>query len=145
MPVYNPGDIAVINAIIDNNGLKWEKVPEDGSYIPDDWGIKDMYCTGVKWSIDEMNKRMLRKTLNIFYGDNQHPKLTLTGNNGLWKAPADFGEDGNVSFNENTVISYSAKTLTSNDNSVTLTGFTVQTGLEDMELSGTLTIRYKEL
>ena len=35
---YNPGDIAVINAIIDNNGLNWTKAnPADGSYVPADW------------------------------------------------------------------------------------------------------------
>jgi len=38
--LYNPGDIAVINAIIDNNGLAWllEKAdPADGSYVPKGW------------------------------------------------------------------------------------------------------------
>ena len=32
---YNPGDIAVINALIDSNGLNWAKAsPADGSYFP---------------------------------------------------------------------------------------------------------------
>ena len=35
---YNLDDITVINAMIENNGLKWTKAdPADGSYIPDDW------------------------------------------------------------------------------------------------------------
>ena len=35
---YFSGDIAAINAIIEDTGLKWEKAdPADGSYIPDDW------------------------------------------------------------------------------------------------------------
>ncbi|MCL1943832.1 MAG: hypothetical protein FWF54_09840 [Candidatus Azobacteroides sp.] len=42
---YHPGDIAVINAIIDNNGLQWTKAPTDGGSVPSDW-------TGVTWSND---------------------------------------------------------------------------------------------
>jgi len=54
---YNPGDIAVINAIINNNGLQWTKAnPADGSYVPADW-------TGVTWSDDAENKRII--TLNV--------------------------------------------------------------------------------
>ena len=41
---YNPGDIAVINSMIENNSLEFTKAdPADGSYIPDDW-------TGIGWS-----------------------------------------------------------------------------------------------
>ena len=36
---YDPGDIAVINNIIENNGLDWAKAPEDGSYVPRGWKI----------------------------------------------------------------------------------------------------------
>ena len=55
-PVYNPGDIAVINAIIDNNGLNWTKAPEDGSAIPVGW-------TGIIWSDDPIDKRITRLDL----------------------------------------------------------------------------------
>ena len=51
-PTYNPGDIAVINAIITNNGLNWTKAnPADGSYVPSDW-------SGVTWSSGAMNRRI---------------------------------------------------------------------------------------
>ncbi|MDR0872370.1 MAG: hypothetical protein LBN27_02735, partial [Prevotellaceae bacterium] len=57
-PVYNPGDIAVINAIIDNNGLNWTKAnPADGSYVPADWK-NGFGQTGVFWSDDAENKRV---------------------------------------------------------------------------------------
>jgi len=59
-PKYYPGDIAVINAMIDNNGLPWTKaVPADGSYVPGDWNgigwdyqtkplrIQKLYLTGL--------------------------------------------------------------------------------------------------
>ena len=64
---YYPGDIAVINAIIDNNGLNWTKAnPADGSYVPDDW-------MSVTWSGEENNKRVC--VLSISY---QSPYLTGT-------------------------------------------------------------------
>ena len=54
---FNTGDIAVINAIIDNNGLGWTKDNvADGDTIPVDW-------TGVIWSADNTNKRIT--SLNI--------------------------------------------------------------------------------
>ena len=35
---FNPGRIADVNWIIDNNGLDWEKAdPADGSYTPGKW------------------------------------------------------------------------------------------------------------
>ena len=51
---YNPSDIAVINSLIENNGLKFTKAePSDGSYIPDDWiGI------GWSWNTDMTNFRI---------------------------------------------------------------------------------------
>jgi len=59
--LYNPDDIAVINAIIANNGLNWTPAdPADGSYCPADWE-QNMTSTppeGVKWSGDETNKRI---------------------------------------------------------------------------------------
>jgi|GEM_PF-6237155 len=50
--IYNADDIAVINAIIKDNGLNWTPAnPADGSAVPADW-------TGVTWSNDDMNKRI---------------------------------------------------------------------------------------
>ena len=57
---YNVGDIAVINGIIDNNGLtSWTKAPIDGSSVPSGWS------PAVKWSTDPTNKRV--KELNLYY------------------------------------------------------------------------------
>ena len=54
---YNVGDIAVINNIIDSNGLNWTKAnPADGSYIPADW-------TDCEWTDDAANKRII--SLNV--------------------------------------------------------------------------------
>ena len=39
MPEYSPGDVAALNAIIGNNGLKSEKAPEDVSIY--DYVIED--------------------------------------------------------------------------------------------------------
>ena len=68
-PVYNPGDIAVINAIIDNNGLNWTKAdPADGSYVPSDWPLNWGYPTsgsGINWSGDATNKRIVELYINI--------------------------------------------------------------------------------
>ena len=51
--IYNPGDVAVINDMIDYNGLQWTKAdPADGSYIPDGW-------TGAHWSDGETDKRII--------------------------------------------------------------------------------------
>ena len=54
--IYNADDIAVINAIIDNNNLSWTKASPAGSYVPADW-------TGVTWSSDAADKRIVE--LNI--------------------------------------------------------------------------------
>jgi hypothetical protein len=52
-PIYNPGDIAVINALIENNGMVGTETElADGSYAPDDWG-------GVEWSAADTNKRVI--------------------------------------------------------------------------------------
>jgi hypothetical protein len=53
---HNTGDIAVINAIIDNNGLAWTKSPADGSSVDPSW-------TGMIWSAADTNKRITE--LNI--------------------------------------------------------------------------------
>jgi len=52
---YNTGDIAVINTMVDNNGLKWTKAPADGSSIPEGW-----YVT---WSSSVTNKRIIELDL----------------------------------------------------------------------------------
>ena len=55
---YNAGDIAVINSIINTNGLKWTPAnPADGSVVPEGW-------TGVTWSADATNKRITK--LNVY-------------------------------------------------------------------------------
>jgi len=49
---YNAGDVAAINAIIANNGLKWTPAdPADGSYVPADW-------RGISWSMDDTDRRV---------------------------------------------------------------------------------------
>ena len=52
---YNPGDIAIINGFIDNNGLKWTKAPADGSSYP---GVGSGRWW-VTWSSDATNKRII--------------------------------------------------------------------------------------
>ena len=52
METYDTNDIAVVNAIIDNNGLDWPKAPDDGSSVPDEWD------PGVKWSDEESDRRI---------------------------------------------------------------------------------------
>lgn len=57
--VYNSSDIAVINNIIDNNGLDWEK--SNGTDIPESWCYYDDgrdEWRGVFWTEDETNKRI---------------------------------------------------------------------------------------
>ena len=53
---YHTGDIAVINAIIDDNGLAWTKAEPDGSECPANW-------TGVTWSDDVSGKRVTKLDL----------------------------------------------------------------------------------
>jgi len=48
---YSTGDIAVINRIIDTNGLGWTKAPADGSSVPGNW-------LGVVWSGAASNRRV---------------------------------------------------------------------------------------
>ncbi|HHX54378.1 MAG TPA: hypothetical protein GX704_05645 [Clostridiales bacterium] len=61
---YNVGDIAVINGIIDNNGLNLPKAPENGSDAPPEWVEK------VIWNDAETGKRIIE--LNLW-------KCELTG------------------------------------------------------------------
>ena len=52
---YNPGDIAVINRIIDINGLGLEPAdPADGSYIPESWDVGT-----VMWSGRDFDSRVI--------------------------------------------------------------------------------------
>jgi hypothetical protein len=53
---YNTGDIAVINAIIDNNKLGWTKSPADGSSVHSTW-------TGAEWSMAATDKRITHLNL----------------------------------------------------------------------------------
>jgi len=78
-PIYNPGDIAVINAIIDNNGLQWTKAdPADGSYVPDDWTYSIQSGQGIRWTNDEFNKRIQMLYINqqSLYGSLNVSELT---------------------------------------------------------------------
>jgi len=50
---FSPGDIAVINSLIDNNGLRWPKAPVNGSSVPDMWNWS------VLWSKDTTGKRII--------------------------------------------------------------------------------------
>ena len=68
---FNTGDIAVINAMIDNNGLNWTKAPADGSFVPYDW--QGLWW----WSDNDTNYRiisMLMQSSQPLTGD-----LDLTG------------------------------------------------------------------
>ena len=56
-PIYYADDIEVINNIIDDNGLDWEKAPEDGSSVPSDW---EYY---VEWSEGPSNRRITQLSL----------------------------------------------------------------------------------
>ena len=59
-PEFYPGDIKIINDIIENNGLVLPKAPENGSSIPDSWNVRIRWTDGV----DNKNKRVLRLFLN---------------------------------------------------------------------------------
>ena len=102
-PIYNPGDIAVINAIIDNNHLNWTKAdPADGSYVPSDWAFSSYYYIGAAWSEDAANKRItglyisdqsltgildvsdLTSLRNLFCGGNSLTELNVSGLTNLY-------------------------------------------------------------
>ena len=71
---YNAGDIAVVNAIIEQNGLNWTKAdPADGASVPGDW-------TGVTWTDDAAGKRISELDLS---GQNQAGALDVSGLTGL--------------------------------------------------------------
>ena len=70
---YNAGDMAVINAIIENNGLKWTKAePADGNFTPEDW-------TGIKWSDDDSNRRIVQLIIQSASFGEDIEEGTLTG------------------------------------------------------------------
>jgi len=69
---YHPGDVAVVNDIIENNGLQWPKAdPVDGSYIPDEW-------ISVGWTEEETENRIISLDLvnQSLTGDLDVSKLT---------------------------------------------------------------------
>jgi len=64
VPEYNPGDIAVINAIIENNGLDWPKCPytdgdlsADPTWMTTNWGAN--WARRAEWSADATDKRII--------------------------------------------------------------------------------------
>jgi len=86
---YNPGDIAVINRIIDENGVyyyrgsgsnyKWDKAPADGSSVPSDW-LDYWNDGGVQWSNDATNKRIVRIAFYTRISSNSYVTIPMTGN-----------------------------------------------------------------
>jgi hypothetical protein len=64
---YNTGDIAVINAIIANNGLTWTPAPADGSSVPADW-------VGLDWTGNGGDTDRRIEYINLSYGG-----IALTG------------------------------------------------------------------
>ena len=68
-PTYNPGDIAVINNIIANNGLNWTPCTDPSGYSAPGWPTMG----GVTWSSDATNKRITHLMIV-----SQSPKLTGT-------------------------------------------------------------------
>jgi Leucine-rich repeat (LRR) protein len=70
---YNLGDIAVINDIIENNGLKWTKAElADGSFVPMDW-------EGVKWSDDDTNMHIVNLNIQSHFSLDDQEEGTLSG------------------------------------------------------------------
>jgi endo-1,4-beta-xylanase len=68
--IYNTGDIAVVNSIIDNNNLALPKASANESSVPGDW------TTCVIWSNDATNKRVT--ALDLF-SRNLTGTLNLSG------------------------------------------------------------------
>jgi len=65
---YNPGDIAVINKMIDDNGLNWPKAPADGSSVPKRWDSWDEVL--IIWSDDVSDKRVIEMSIYLKGGVN---------------------------------------------------------------------------
>ena len=61
-PLYNPGDIAVINAMIDNNELDWKKSDADGFSVDDSWSYSHA-TGGVEWSYGITDLRIVNISL----------------------------------------------------------------------------------
>ncbi|MCL1896161.1 MAG: InlB B-repeat-containing protein [Clostridiales bacterium] len=67
---YHPGDVAVINRIIDENGLDLMKAPPSGNYVPENWEYT------VWWTYEETGKRVTE----LYIGDwNLYGDLDLSG------------------------------------------------------------------
>jgi len=90
---FNAGDVAVINAIIDNNGLSWEPAdPADGSNVPPDWdgavtwsgapGDSDRRVTGLELSGMELTGAMdisaLASLISLSCDDNALTALNIS-------------------------------------------------------------------
>jgi Leucine-rich repeat (LRR) protein len=85
-PIFTVTDVAVINAVIQNNGLKWAPAPADGSSVPAGWN------TVVVWDkTTGLNRRITGLTLDnegltgdmTLSGLTQLRQLTCIGNEGL--------------------------------------------------------------
>jgi len=77
---YNPGDIAVINAIIENNGLDWPPCPyTDGDLSPAPTWMSSNWWR-VEWSKDATDKRIVYLNINNL---NLTGALNLSGLTGL--------------------------------------------------------------
>ncbi|MDR2533434.1 MAG: leucine-rich repeat domain-containing protein [Tannerellaceae bacterium] len=116
--VYNPSDVAVVNAIIEGNGLRWAKAPSDGSSVPADWEMRGLesaeyvseMAIGVMWSTGKTNRRVIKlyvcnqdltgrldvsglgelKNLDCF--NNQLTELNISGLKNLEKLSCSFNQ-----------------------------------------------------
>ena len=146
VPAYNPGDIAVINAIIENNGLDWPPCPyEDGDLGADPAWMATNW-PGVQWSEDATDRRVaelylfewgLTGLLDLSgltslerldcYGNNL-TELNLSGLTNLWELGC-----GN---NNLTALDLSGltnlKKLYCGENSLTALDFSGLTNLEEL-------------
>ncbi|MCL2671012.1 MAG: leucine-rich repeat domain-containing protein [Clostridiales bacterium] len=120
---YNPGDIAVINAIIDNNGWSMPKAdPVDGSYVPRKWGFN------IDWSEDVSNKRVV--VLNI-WNNNLSGVLNVAGLAELRRLSCDENRLTGLDVSNNPALEY----LNCEDNRLTELVLTQTPALETLECS----------
>ena len=100
--------------------------------------LTNLYCPNNHLTSLDLTENI---ALTDFFGEDQTPSLTLANAGGS-------SYSSSISLNSPTGlvsgISYSAGTLTSTDNTITSTPFTVETNQADYQLSGTLTLNYPE-
>nr|AGS51992.1 internalin-related protein [uncultured bacterium contig00006] len=115
---YNAGDVAVINAIIDNNGLDWERW-ESGATPPTGWN-------GVAWSSDASDKRIMY--LNV-WSENLNSTLDVSGLTALTLLDCDSNNLTSLDLSGQTALE---KLYCANNNltSLNLTGLTALTLLD---------------